>query len=61
MADLSHVDTDELRERADTLLEEIDLIFKDLGPLLERLGRRRGELAVIMDELDKRDGKDARP
>jgi len=49
--DLSMCEKDELEQRASTLLDELDLKLKEVGPILEKIGRLRKELDVIGQEL----------
>jgi len=59
MSNLSACDDLELRERARFLLVELDKTLKEIGPLLERLGRYRNELAIIEEELGTRNGSES--
>jgi len=56
MTDLSTCDTDELKDRLNQLLTELDNTYKKLGPVLEKIGRHRIELEIIEKELSKRSG-----
>jgi hypothetical protein len=52
--DLSSSDTLELQERCEHLIKEYTKIANELAPLLEKFGRTRKELQIIMVELQKR-------
>lgn len=54
MTDLTIIDGNELEERMQTVLSEIDSLIKDIGPKLQKIGQLRVESAVILKELEKR-------
>ena len=57
MTDLSTCDRNELEVRLGSLLDSLDVKYKEIGPIIESIGRLREEVAIISQELDKRGPK----
>lgn len=51
MSNMSACDKDELEKRASFLLDELDIKLKEVGPIIEKIGRLRKELDIIGKEL----------
>jgi hypothetical protein len=54
MSDLSICDTEELEGRVKHLVDQLDTKLKEVGPILEKIGRLRNEIMIITDELKSR-------
>ncbi len=57
MKDLSYCSDEELESRLALLVEQVDSKVKELGKLVESVGRIRLEVVSIQEELTKRDEK----
>jgi len=55
MIDLKTVDENELRERIDTILPQLELVSEQLAPLLKSWGLLREEAQLIYAELQSRE------
>lgn len=54
MRSLSDVSTEELEERARSLVSQMSELAGQFGPLLTKYGHMRQETAAIVDELESR-------
>jgi hypothetical protein len=54
MADLTQVDTTELRNRLEFVMNELDKILKEIGPKVKQVGHLREETSILVEELRKR-------
>lgn len=54
MGDLDQIDTSELSSRLETIMRELDVILREIGPKIKRVGHLREESVVLVEELRKR-------
>ena len=54
MGALSTVESAELEDRLQTVLGNIDVLLKDIGPKVQKIAHLREEAALLYEELKKR-------
>ncbi len=54
MSDLENVEVQELRERLEFILNEVDRIFIEISPNVKKIGNFREEAEIIYKELLRR-------
>lgn len=54
MSALSSINQNDLRNRLESVLSSLDILFKDIGPKLQEIGSLREEAALIYEELKER-------